>query len=61
MKSKCDVCKENEAKYSIGNGKKKLCRECLIAEYGLCAICANDCKDHYMAVELCSDFEESTR
>lgn len=60
MEHKCDVCKENEAKYSVGKSKKKFCRDCLVEEYGLCAICANDCKDDLMTVTACSNFEEKS-
>ena len=57
MDKLCDVCGEEPAKY-INKSGRVFCRECLVDEYGLCAICANDCKDYTIQPQLCSEFTE---
>lgn len=56
---KCARCGD-EAKYKA-NGEL-LCRDCLVEEYGLCAVCANsdtcDEKPEDMVLMLCSAFDE---
>lgn len=57
--AKCDRC-DGEALYQA-NGEL-LCRDCLVEEYGLCAVCANvetcEDRDDGIITDLCSMFEE---
>lgn len=57
--AKCDRC-DDEALYQAHG--ELLCRECLVAEYGLCALCANvetcDTRADGLVADLCSQFEE---
>lgn len=53
--TQCAVCGK-PANYLIN--QVPLCRDCVIEEHGLCAICGNGCKDKFMIVSACSNFTE---
>lgn len=57
--AKCDRC-DGEALYQVHG--ELLCRDCLVEEYGLCAVCANvetcEDRDDEIIADLCSEFEE---
>ena len=56
---KCARCGDEALYQAYG---ELLCRDCLVEEYGLCAVCGNcktcDDRPQDMVLSLCSNFEE---